>query len=137
MIVLWYRQTKHPLQSEMRKRVCLAFSPCNVAITLFHAVGLPFLEKLIRSPVDGDYASSYCAVGLAFVKKCSSYPCVTPSFCDYPSLQKDIVQLIVPMLQQLKDAQNDVLRRDILTILFSLSTNTQLLPVFAIDSSNG
>ena len=51
------------------------------------------------------------------------------SFCDYPSLQKDIVQLIVPMLQQLIIAQNDVLRRDILTILFSLSTNTQLLPV--------
>lgn len=41
------------------------------------------------------------------------------------------------MLQQLKGAQNDVLRRDILIILFSLSTNTQLLPVFAIDSSNG
>ncbi|KAK8822707.1 hypothetical protein WA556_001600, partial [Blastocystis sp. ATCC 50177/Nand II] len=90
----------------------------ETAITLFHAVGLPFLEKLIRSPVDGDYASSYCAVGLAFVK----------NFCDYPSLQKDIVQLIVPMLQQLKGAQNDVLRRDILIILFSLSTNTQLLP---------
>ena len=40
-----------------------------LAIELVHAVGLPFLEKLIRSPVDGDYASSYCAVGLAFVKK--------------------------------------------------------------------
>ena len=51
------------------------------------------------------------------------------SFCDYKSLQTEIIQLIVPMLQQLKASKSDVQRRDVLSILFSLSANAQLLPV--------
>ena len=109
--------------------ILMSLSHQTVAIQIFHAVGLPFLEKLLSSPVEDFYDSSYCAVGLAFLRKFGSGCPLMNSFCDYKSLQTEIIQLIVPMLQQLKASKSDVQRRDVLSILFSLSANAQLLPV--------
>ena len=52
------------------------------------------------------------------------------SFCDNQSLHKEIVQLIVPLLQLLCKSENITIRSDIITILSALAGNSSLLAVF-------
>ncbi|KAK8794083.1 hypothetical protein WA171_003209 [Blastocystis sp. BT1] len=89
------------------------------ASAIFNAVGLPFLEKMMKTPIQDAYDSSYCCVALSFIL----------NFCDIPELQVKIVQLIVPLLQVLKESKDLQQRTDLLHILSSLWNNTTLRPI--------
>lgn len=97
---------------------------------MFNAVGIPFLERMIDSPIEDEYSSSYPSVAFSFLLWYDYYFIVISSFCDIPSFQLKIASLLTTVLKVLKNSKNDELRRDALTILSSLSSNSNILNVF-------
>lgn len=85
---------------------------------------------MIDSPIEDEYSSSYPSVAFSFLLWYYHYFIVIFSFCDIPSFQLKIASLLTTVLKVLKNSKNDDLRRDALTVLSSLSSNSNILSVF-------
>lgn len=98
-------------------------------ISIFQAVGVPFLDRLISTPIEGSYLSSYPSVAFSFLLKLLFIFLFPFSFCDVPSLQLDIAKLITSILKVLRTTTEDDLRRDAVMVLSSLAPNPSIIKV--------
>ena len=65
----WIEHRPYCNQAKSREWCFRFYWPLFLASAIFNAVGLPFLEKMMKTPIQDAYDSSYCCVALSFILK--------------------------------------------------------------------